>query len=85
MTKRTRKHQTTAGELNVGDVIAPDGHGDRFKATVTRIDHPKHWPAGSVAVDLAYPDDFTVNARHRGETTGRAWMADQSVTRYREA
>jgi hypothetical protein len=78
--RRTRREHVPAKRLRKGDVIAPDGHGS-FKATVIRSG-PHHHDRTWRLVDFVYPDDFTVNARFRGERSSRSWPNDHLVTRY---
>lgn len=83
----TRPTPTRAGDLEVGQKIAPHGQHEPeigYRPTITWI-HRRDDRPGLVYVQFAYPDDFSVNANMRGARSGRIYREDEQVIRYTTA
>lgn len=78
MTRR-RRETTTADQINTGDtIIAPNG----LTATVYRRGTSQSCTEPNVTLGWTHPDDHTVNAHHRGQSSGRIFRPGDGVTRW---
>jgi hypothetical protein len=78
---RRKRDNTTADQLHTGDLIEPlNGHG--YKARVTRISTSPNVMEPHVVVNYQWPDDFSVNANHRGGYSGHTYRPGDPVTRW---
>lgn len=76
---RRRRDTTTADDINVGDtIITPNG----LPAKVHHRGALRSCTEPNVTLGWDYPDDFTVNAHHRGQSSGRTYRPDDEVTRW---
>jgi hypothetical protein len=64
----------------VGDLIEPNNNG--YRATVYWRGTSKNCTEPHVVLRWTYPDDFSVNAAHRGQSSGRICRPGDPVTRW---
>lgn len=77
---RRRRDNTTADQVRVGDTIEPNGNG--IRATVTRRDTSANCTEPNVALNWQYPNDHSVNANFRGQSSGRLYRPSDPITRW---
>jgi hypothetical protein len=79
---RRRRDNTTADQIRVGDLIEPNGNG--YRATVTAVEPNalRSIVEPHVVISWRYPDDFSVNAMHRGVRSGRTYRPGDPITRW---
>lgn len=77
---RARRENTTADRIQVGDVIEPNDNG--YRAEVNWISTSDRCAEANVMLNWIYPDDFSVNASHRGKSGGRICRPGDRITRW---
>lgn len=77
---RKRRDNTTADQIQVGDTIEPNNNG--IRATVTRRDTSTNCAEPNVALNWQYPNDHSVNANFRGQSSGRLFRPADEITRW---
>ena len=78
---RWHREQVTADDIHAGDYIqAPNG----LRARVNRRSFSERCTEPNVRLHWQYPDDFSVNALHRGQASARLFRPGDPVTRWRK-
>lgn len=77
---RLRRDNTTAANVRVGDTIEPNNNG--IRATVTQRGTSTNCTEPNVALNWQYPNDHSVNANFRGQSSGRLFRPSDPVTRW---
>jgi hypothetical protein len=79
--RRRRDKGATADDIQVGDLIEPNNNG--YRATVYWRGTSENCTEPHVVLSWTYADDFSVNASHRGQSSGRRlFRPGDPVTRW---
>lgn len=79
---RKRRDNTTADDVEVGDLIEPGNNGARATVIGKETNPSPNIIEPHIMLRWAYPDDFSVNANVRGTTSGRYFRPDEPITRW---
>lgn len=80
MAKRLRRDETTADQIEEGDLISPPNRYGRV--TVHRKGSSDRCAEPNVTLGYSWPNDFSVNESHRGQSSGHMYRPDDPVTRW---
>lgn len=79
---RKRRDTTTADQVQLGDVIEPNNNG--YRAVVEWLFESENITEPHVGIHWTYPNDFSVNASHRGQASGRILRPGDPLARWLE-